>query len=79
MRSTRLLIPWFMIFFSAQLNWAQSVPAKTSERTRLSGYTAQSSKVEREWEKKSQARILRDPPLKSPRRIGKKYGITHYP
>jgi len=47
-------------FFIAQLNWAQSVPAKTSEPARLSGYTAQSSKVEREWEKKFQAGIVRE-------------------
>ena len=48
------------IFFTAQTNWAQTPPPKTTGSGQFSGYTAQSSKSEREWEKKFQDGISRD-------------------
>ena len=42
----------------AHLTFAQSAQAPTPETSRLAGYTSQSSKTERDWEKKLQAGIL---------------------
>jgi N-acetylated-alpha-linked acidic dipeptidase len=69
LKSIRLHISCFIAFLIAQLNWAQSVPARTSEPVRLSGYTAQSSKVEREWEKKFQDGIVRENLRENMRRL----------
>ena len=69
MKWIRLLIPCFLVFLIAQLNWAQSVPAKTSEPARLPGYTAQSFKAEREWEKKFQDGIVRENLRENMRRL----------
>lgn len=46
-------------FLMTQLNWAQA-PSKMSDSSQLSGYTAQSSKAERDWEKKFQDGIVSD-------------------
>jgi N-acetylated-alpha-linked acidic dipeptidase len=46
-------------FLMTQLNWAQA-PSKVSDSSQLSGYTAQSSKSERDWEKKLQEGIVSD-------------------
>ncbi len=69
MKQICLLTSCFLVFLIAQLNWAQSVSAKTSEPARLSGYTAQSSKAEREWEKKFQDGILRENLRENMRRL----------
>ncbi len=52
MTPTRLLTSCCVVVFIAQLSWAQSSSMKTVDPAQLSGYTAQSSKPEREWEKK---------------------------
>src|ERR1035438_3957749 len=42
----------------AHLTFAQSAQAPTPETSRLAGYSSQSSKIERDWEKKLQAGIV---------------------
>lgn len=69
MKSTRLLIPCFIVLFIAPVTWAQTTPATASEAAQLSGYTAQSAKAEREWEKKFQDGIARDNLRESMRRL----------
>ncbi|MGO9087858.1 MAG: transferrin receptor-like dimerization domain-containing protein [Terriglobales bacterium] len=59
MKRTHLLLSCCIVF-AAQANWAQTPPAKTSNPGQLSGYTAQSSKSERDWEKKFQDGTSRD-------------------
>ena len=59
MKPVRLLLCSF-VFVISQLNWAQTSSAKASEPAALSGYTTQSSKTEREWEKKFRDGIVAD-------------------
>jgi N-acetylated-alpha-linked acidic dipeptidase len=59
LKPVRLLFCTFVIVIS-QLNWAQTSSAKASEPAVLSGYTTQSSKPEREWEKKFRDGIVAD-------------------
>ena len=68
-KSIRLLVSCLTVLFIAQLNWAQTTPGKTNDPPQLSGYTAQSSKVERDWEKKFRDGIERDNLRESMRRM----------
>jgi len=54
----RFLISCSIVLLTAQLTWTQA--AKTTEPSQLSGFTAQSSKAERDWEKKFQDAIVPD-------------------
>ena len=69
MKSIHFLTSCLIVFFIAQLSWAQTTPAQTSEVAQFSGYTAQSAKTEREWEKKFQDGIVRDNLRESMRRL----------
>ncbi len=60
MKLIHSVISCCVVLFIAQLNGAQSTPVKTSAPGQLSGYTAQSSGPEHEWEKKFQDGIVRD-------------------
>jgi N-acetylated-alpha-linked acidic dipeptidase len=60
LKPIRLLISCCAVAFIAELNWAQTTSRRTSEPAQLSGYTAQFSKPEREWEKKFQDGIAPD-------------------
>jgi len=55
---SRRFVSYIAIFSVAQLSWTQSMPANTVEPSRLSGYGAQASKVEHDWEKKFQDGIV---------------------
>jgi len=68
-KSIHFLTSCLIVFFIAQLSWAQTTPAQTSEVAQFSGYTAQSAKTEREWEKKFQDGIVRDNLRESMRRL----------
>ena len=69
MKSVQSNILQLMVLFIATLGWAQTTPAKSSDAAQLSGYTAQSSKMEREWEKKFQDGIVRDNVRENMRRM----------
>jgi N-acetylated-alpha-linked acidic dipeptidase len=69
LNSIRLFICWLTVLLTAQLTWAQTISAKTSIPAHLSGYTTQSSKAEREWEKKFQDGIVPDNLRESMRRM----------
>ena len=58
MTAIRFLISCSIVLLTAQLTWTQA--AKTTEPSQLSGFTAQSSKAERDWEKKFQDAIVPD-------------------
>jgi len=60
LKPIRLLVSCCILLFALQTTWAQTPPAKASNSGQLSGYTAQSSKFERDWEKKFQDGIVRD-------------------
>jgi len=60
LKAISLSIPCCILFFSLPTLLAQTPSAKTSNPGQLSGYTAQSSKSERDWEKKFQDGISRD-------------------
>jgi len=55
-----LSIPCCILFFTLQTTLAQTPSAKPSAPSQLSGYSAQSSKSERDWERKFQDGISRD-------------------
>jgi N-acetylated-alpha-linked acidic dipeptidase len=63
------LISCCIVLSIAQLNGAQITSAKTSAPAQLSGYTAQSSGPEHEWEKKFQDGIVRDNVRENMRRM----------
>ena len=65
----RLLISFCVFLLTAQLNWAQTSSAKAGVPGQLSGYSAQPSKFEREWEKKFQDGISRDNIRENNRRL----------
>ena len=65
----RSLISFGIILFVAQRTCAQTTPAKTGAHPQLSGYTAQSSDPEREWEKKFQDGIVSDNVRENNRRM----------
>ena len=69
MNSIRSLVSCCIVFFVAQLNGAQIAPAKPSTTAQLSGYTAQSSGPEHEWEKKFQDGIVRENVRENVRRM----------
>jgi len=69
LKSVQSNILQLMVLFIATLGWAQTTPAKSSDAAQLSGYTAQSSKMEREWEKKFQDGIVRDNVRENMRRM----------
>ena len=58
MKLSNLLLLFFVISSTALMGWAQSSPAERPESARLSGYGAQSSQAERDWEKKFQQGIV---------------------
>ena len=58
MKLSNLCLLFFVISSTALMGWAQSSPAERPESARLSGYGAQSSQAERDWEKKFQQGIL---------------------
>lgn len=60
MKTIRSIISCCLVFLIAQTNWAQTTPEKSHGSSQLSGYTAQSSKAERDWEKKFQDGIVPD-------------------
>ena len=66
MKSIRLQVSCFLVFVLVQSSWSQSLPTGSE---RLYGYTAKSSKVQREWEKKFQDGISRDNLRESMRRL----------
>ena len=68
MKPIRLLISC-CVFLSILQTWAQTPSAKTGSLGQLSGYTAQSSKTEREWEKKFQDGISRENVRENMRRM----------
>jgi N-acetylated-alpha-linked acidic dipeptidase len=65
----RSLISFGIILFVAQRTCAQTTPTKTGTHPQLSGYTAQSSDPEREWEKKFQDGIVSDNVRENNRRM----------
>ena len=65
----RSLISLGIILFVAQLTCAQTAPSKTGAHPQLSGYTAQSSDSERDWEKKFQDGIVSDNVRENNRRM----------
>jgi N-acetylated-alpha-linked acidic dipeptidase len=65
----RLFLSCCIALFIAQLASAQSPSAKTSDTAQLSGYTAQSSKPEHEWEKKLRDGIVADNVRENMRRM----------
>lgn len=69
MKPIRVFVSCCVFLFITEVNWAQATPAKANEPTRLSGYTAQSSKSERDWEKKFQDGIVRDNVRENVRRM----------
>ncbi len=62
MTSLRSFLVCFAITIigTAQLTFAQSAQTSTPESSRLAGYSSQSTKTERDWEKKLQAGIVPD-------------------
>jgi len=56
----RRFILFFLFLLAAQSSWGQASSAKAASSGQLSGYTAASSKSERDWEKKFQDGISRD-------------------
>ena len=60
MKAIFLSIPCCILFFTLQTTLAQTPSAKPSAPSQLSGYSAQSSKSERDWERKFQDGISRD-------------------
>jgi N-acetylated-alpha-linked acidic dipeptidase len=50
----------FTLQLSPALLWAQSAASATGESSRLAGYSAESSKTERDWEKKLQDGVIAD-------------------
>ena len=58
MKLSNLCLLFFVISSTALMGWAQSSPAERPESARLSGYGAQSSQAERDWEKKFQQGIV---------------------
>ncbi len=69
MKLIHSLISCCIVLSIAQLNGAQIKPAKTSALAQLSGYTAQSSGPEHDWEKKFQDGIVRDNVRENMRRM----------
>src|SRR5271169_6813410 len=69
LKPIRSLIFSCLVLFVAHLTCAQSTPAKTSAHTQFSGYTAQSSDPERDWEKKFQDGIVSDNVRENMRRM----------
>ena len=67
MTPIRLLIPCCIILLIAQQNWAQN--PKAADPSHLSGFTSQSSKPERDWEKKFQDAIVPDNVRENNRRM----------
>jgi len=60
LNSIRSVIFCCIVLGLASLNFAQMAPAKNGAPSLLSGYTAQSSSSEREWEKKLQEGVVAD-------------------
>ena len=54
----RPIVSWVAILSLAQMSWTQSMSLNGPDASHLSGYGAQSSKVERDWEKKFQDGIV---------------------
>jgi len=54
----RIFLSCFFVLLITSTNWAQTESSKAKDTSRLYGYAAQSSKAEREWEKKFQAGIV---------------------
>jgi N-acetylated-alpha-linked acidic dipeptidase len=54
----RPIVSWVAILSLVQISWTQSMPASNADASRLSGYGPQSSKVERDWEKRFQDGIV---------------------
>ena len=69
MKPIRFSISCCIFLIALPTIWAQTPPAKTGAAGQLPGYTAQSSKSEREWEKKFQDGIVRDNLRESMRRM----------
>jgi N-acetylated-alpha-linked acidic dipeptidase len=60
LKAIRSFISCCIVLFIAQTNWTQTTPEKTHTSAQLSGYTTQSSRSERDWEKKFQDGIVAD-------------------
>jgi hypothetical protein len=65
LKPIRSLISGCIVFLVAHLTCAQTTPAKTGAHAQFSGYTAQSSSPERDWEKKFQDGIVSEAALRS--------------
>jgi len=65
----RLFIACCLVIFVGQLTWAQDMPAKPKTPAQFPGYTAPSTKTERDWEKKFQDGIERDNVRENMRRL----------
>ncbi|HXP41696.1 MAG TPA: PA domain-containing protein, partial [Candidatus Acidoferrales bacterium] len=69
MKPIRSLISGCIVFLVAHLTCGQTTPAKTGAHAQFSGYTAQSSSPERDWEKKFQDGIVSDNVRENMRRM----------
>src|SRR6202167_3033283 len=69
LKPIRSVISVCVVFFVAHLTCAQTTPSKTGAHSQLSGYTAQSSSPERDWEKKFQDGIVSDNVRENMRRM----------
>src|SRR5580698_11124890 len=69
LKPIRSLISGCVLLFVAHLAYAQTTPAKTGAHAQFSGYTAQSSSPERDWEKKFQDGIVSDNVRENMRRM----------
>lgn len=69
MKPIRSLISCCIVFFVAHPTCAQTTPAKSVAHPQFSGYTAQSSDPERDWEKKFQDGIVSDNVRENMRRM----------
>lgn len=66
MKSARSFLSYFLVFCVTQLTFAQSVPDTPD---RIYGFTTESSRQQRDWEKKFQDGIVRDNLRESLRRL----------
>src|ERR1700691_5006771 len=69
LKPIRSLISGCIVLLVAHLTCAQTTPAKTGAHAQFSGYTAQSSSPERDWEKKFQDGIVSDNVRENMRRM----------